>query len=46
MSVQNWLNRIWYDRAAPPWWLLPLSLTYGAVAAAQKREWQAVAKLV
>ena len=33
MSVQSWLNRIWYDdRAAPPWWLLPLSLTYGAAA--------------
>ena len=32
MSVQSWLNRIWYDRAPPPWWLLPLSLTYGAVA--------------
>jgi tetraacyldisaccharide 4'-kinase len=30
MSFQSWLNRIWYDRAAPPWWLLPLSLIYGA----------------
>jgi tetraacyldisaccharide 4'-kinase len=36
MSVQIWLNRIWYDRAAPPWWLLPLSLTYGAAAAARR----------
>ncbi len=32
MSVQTWLNRIWYDHAAPPWWLLPLSLIYGAAA--------------
>jgi tetraacyldisaccharide 4'-kinase len=36
MSVQTWLNRIWYDRAAPPWWLLPLSLTYGAVAGSRR----------
>jgi tetraacyldisaccharide 4'-kinase len=36
MSVQSWLNRIWYDGAAPPWWLLPLSLTYGAVAGARR----------
>jgi tetraacyldisaccharide 4'-kinase len=36
MSVQSWLNRIWYHRAAPPWWLLPLSLTYGAVAGSRR----------
>jgi tetraacyldisaccharide 4'-kinase len=36
MSVQIWLNRIWYDRAAPPWWLLPLSLAYGAATAASR----------
>jgi tetraacyldisaccharide 4'-kinase len=36
MSVQSWLNRIWYDRAAPPWWLLPLSLAYGGVAGARR----------
>lgn len=36
MSVHSWLNRIWYDRAAPPWWLLPLSLTYGAVAGSRR----------
>jgi tetraacyldisaccharide 4'-kinase len=36
MSVQSWLNRIWYDRAAPPWWLLPLSLIYGAVAGSRR----------
>src|SRR6202021_3368753 len=36
MSVQSWLNEIWYDRAAPPWWLLPLSLTYGAVAGSRR----------
>src|SRR6202140_3994185 len=32
MSVQSWLNRIWYERAAPPWWMVPLSLCYGAAA--------------
>jgi tetraacyldisaccharide 4'-kinase len=36
MSVQSWLNRIWYDRAAPPWWLLPLSLIYGAAAGTRR----------
>jgi len=36
MSVQSWLNRIWYDRAAPPWWLLPLSLTYGAASVSRR----------
>ena len=44
MSVQSWLNRIWYERAAPPWWLLPLSLTYGAVAGSRRylyaRHWR------
>jgi tetraacyldisaccharide 4'-kinase len=32
MSAESWLNRIWYDRAAPPWWLIPLSVAYGAAA--------------
>jgi len=36
MSVQSWLNRIWYGRAAPPWWLKPLELTYGAIAASRR----------
>jgi tetraacyldisaccharide 4'-kinase len=36
MSVQSWLNRIWYDRAAPPWWLLPLSFVYGAVVGSRR----------
>ncbi len=36
MSLQSWLNRIWYDGASPPGWLLPLSLTYGAMAAARR----------
>ena len=36
MSVQSWLNHLWYDRAAPPWWLMPLSCAYGAVAAARR----------
>jgi len=36
MSIQSWLNGIWYDRAAPPWWMVPLSLTYGAVAGSRR----------
>jgi tetraacyldisaccharide 4'-kinase len=36
MSAQSWLNRIWYERAAPPWWLLPLSLTYGLIAGSRR----------
>jgi tetraacyldisaccharide 4'-kinase len=36
MSVQSWLNDIWYERAAPPWWLLPLSLIYGAVVGSRR----------
>jgi tetraacyldisaccharide 4'-kinase len=36
MSVQSWLNGIWYDRRSPPWWLLPLSFAYGAVAASRR----------
>jgi tetraacyldisaccharide 4'-kinase len=30
MSVHSWFNDIWYRRASPPWWLIPLSLIYGA----------------
>ncbi|MGC1522114.1 MAG: tetraacyldisaccharide 4'-kinase [Steroidobacteraceae bacterium] len=36
MSVQSWLNRIWYQRASPPWWLLPLSVVYGAAVGARR----------
>ena len=36
MPVQSWLNRIWYDHAAPPWWLLPLSFAYRAVAGSRR----------
>ena len=36
MSAQSWLNRIWYERAAPPWWLMPLSLLYGAVSGSRR----------
>jgi tetraacyldisaccharide 4'-kinase len=36
MSAESWLNRMWYDRAAPPWWLIPLSLAYGAVAGSRR----------
>ena len=36
MSVQSWLNRIWYGSAPPPWWLLPFVADLwrcGAIAA-------------
>src|SRR5271170_7860573 len=36
MSVQAWLNRVWYEGAAPPRWMLPLPLLYGAVAGARR----------
>jgi len=36
MSVQTWFNRMWYERAAPPWWLKPLALTYGALAGSRR----------
>jgi tetraacyldisaccharide 4'-kinase len=32
MSAESWLNRVWYERAAPPWWLVPLSLVYEAAS--------------
>jgi tetraacyldisaccharide 4'-kinase len=44
MSVQSWFNRIWYGGAAPPWWLVPLSLIYGAAAGSRRylyaRHWR------
>jgi tetraacyldisaccharide 4'-kinase len=36
MSIQSWLNRIWYDGASPPWWLLPLALGYGAASGSRR----------
>jgi tetraacyldisaccharide 4'-kinase len=36
MSVQSWFNEVWYDGSAPPWWLLPLSLVYGAAAGSRR----------
>ena len=36
MSVQSRLNRIWYDRATPPWWLWPLSVMYGVAAGVRR----------
>jgi tetraacyldisaccharide 4'-kinase len=36
MSVQSWLNRIWYQPATPPWWMLPLSFAYGAVSGSRR----------
>ena len=49
MSVQSWLNRIWYERRAPPSWLLPLSLVYGAVAGSRRfvyaRRWRRATRI-
>ena len=49
MSVQSWFNRIWYARAAPPWWLVPLSLIYGAGSGARRfvyvRRWRSASRL-
>lgn len=36
MSVESWLNRVWYERPAPPWWLVPLSIAYGAACGARR----------
>jgi tetraacyldisaccharide 4'-kinase len=36
MSVHSWLDRIWYERRSPPWWLMPLSLTYAAAAGSRR----------
>jgi tetraacyldisaccharide 4'-kinase len=32
MSVQSKLNKIWYEGAPPPWWLMPLSVMYGVAS--------------
>jgi tetraacyldisaccharide 4'-kinase len=36
MSAQSWLNKIWYGRTVPPWWLLPFSALYGFVSARRR----------
>jgi tetraacyldisaccharide 4'-kinase len=36
MSIQSWLNQIWYHRKTPPWWMLPLALAYGAVSGSRR----------
>jgi tetraacyldisaccharide 4'-kinase len=36
MSLQTWLNRIWYERRHPPLWLLPLSWFFAAAAAMRR----------
>lgn len=36
MSAQRWINRIWYEGAAPPWGLLPLAEAYRGLAAARR----------
>ena len=37
MSAQTWLNGIWYDRGAPPAWLVPFSFAYAAIVAVRRR---------
>jgi tetraacyldisaccharide 4'-kinase len=32
MSVESWLNGVWYTDAPPPWWLTPLAAIYGALS--------------
>ncbi|HTV97978.1 MAG TPA: tetraacyldisaccharide 4'-kinase [Steroidobacteraceae bacterium] len=36
MSAESWFNRVWYERTAPPWWLIPLALVYGAVSGSRR----------
>jgi tetraacyldisaccharide 4'-kinase len=36
MSVQSWFNGIWYERGAPPWWLMPFAFIYGAVSGSRR----------
>ncbi len=48
MSLQSWLNRVWYRRRPPPW-LVPASGLYAAVSAlrraAYRRGWLAVQRV-
>ena len=32
MSVESWLNKVWYTPAPPPWWLTPLAALYGTLS--------------
>jgi tetraacyldisaccharide 4'-kinase len=32
MSVESWLNKVWYSPAPPPWWLRPLAAFYATVS--------------
>jgi tetraacyldisaccharide 4'-kinase len=49
VSIQSWLNRIWYGRQSPLWWLAPLSLAYAAVVALRRalyrRGWMRTVRL-
>jgi tetraacyldisaccharide 4'-kinase len=36
MTVQSWFNHIWYERASPPWWLLPFAPLYGGISGARR----------
>jgi tetraacyldisaccharide 4'-kinase len=49
MSIQQWLNHVWYERSAPPKWLMPLALLYGALAGGRRilyrRRWRRAARM-
>ncbi|MGH8253491.1 MAG: tetraacyldisaccharide 4'-kinase [Steroidobacteraceae bacterium] len=32
MSIDSWLQQVWYERARAPWWLRVLAVPYGFVA--------------
>ena len=36
MSAQSWLNRVWYRKAKPPAWLLPLEALFGAASSLRR----------
>jgi tetraacyldisaccharide 4'-kinase len=32
MTVDSWLNHVWYERSSPPGWLMPLAGLYGLLS--------------
>jgi tetraacyldisaccharide 4'-kinase len=36
MRLESRLNKIWYGRASPPWWLTPLSAIYSMVSSVRR----------
>jgi tetraacyldisaccharide 4'-kinase len=43
MSAQSWLNRVWYEDARPPAWLLPLEALFATVT--KLRRWAYTANI-